>query len=138
MFFDDTFTKEESIDRLLTLSHFSGEDFDLKRLRRTTPPPWTFTLSDPEIEFEGKRFCFTGTFEYGNRKEYEQATKREGGSVGDLTEKTDYLVVGMYFARSRKIMRGKVLRHKHGKPAIIREEDWKKELISLSISDFLR
>ncbi len=135
------FTEEEIMDFLLTLSHFSGEDLDSKRLQRVTPQIFTSDFGIEEIEemkFEGKMFCFTGTFEYGNREECEQATKKEGGLVGDLTEETDYLVVGTYFVRSKKVTRGKILRYKHEKLEIISEEYWKKKLTSLSISDFLR
>ena len=135
------FTEEETIDFLLTLSHFSGQDLDSKRLQRVTPQIFTpnFGMEEiEEIEFEGKMFCFTGTFEYGNREECEQGHKERGRIGRDLTEETDYLVVGTYFVRSKKVTRGKILMYKHEKPAIISEEYWKKKLTSLSIGDFLK
>lgn len=143
MLSDKVLDEEESKELLQTLTNLSGGDFELGALRRSAPT--FFDSPVPEIEFEGKEFCFTGTFAYGNREECEQAVKNMGGSVGDLTKKTDYLVVGIYVTDSwvssslgGEIAAGKGLRYRHGRPVIVGEEDWKKKLEKKLISEFLR
>ena len=50
---------------------------------------------DPEITFEGKTFCFTGTSSRATRKEVAQWIEDHGGTYRDnVTKQTDYLVVG--------------------------------------------
>lgn len=50
---------------------------------------------DPEITFEGKIFCFTGTSSRATRKEIAQWIEDHGGAYRDsVTKQTDYLVVG--------------------------------------------
>ena len=65
-------------------------------------PEYTSTspeyLDNPQpkcISFGGKRFCLTGIFAFGPRRECTIATVNSGGDVSEyITLKTDYLVVG--------------------------------------------
>lgn len=46
------------------------------------------------IEVTGRMFCFTGDFVFGQRSNCERAIEQRGGSVGGVTKKLHYLVVG--------------------------------------------
>lgn len=48
----------------------------------------------PPILFQGRRFCFTGTFKYGGRLKCEAAVSKLGATAGELVIGTHYLVVG--------------------------------------------
>jgi hypothetical protein len=48
----------------------------------------------PPIIFPDKRFCFTGTFNYGDRWECEEAVEERGGECGGIAQRTHYLVIG--------------------------------------------
>jgi len=51
--------------------------------------------SDPEIEFEGKTFCFTGRCQNGQRDKLEAMVREQGGITrSGVSRKLDYLVVG--------------------------------------------
>jgi len=58
------------------------------------PPTTIYDYPPPRIEFIGKRFCFTGTFVYGERWECEKAVEDRGAECGALAQRTHYLVVG--------------------------------------------
>ena len=84
----------------------------------------------PRMEYEGKRFCFTGTFEWGKRKDCEEKVKNLGGRLGGINKSLDYLVVGKYESESwihgqygRKIEKAMELRQNFP-VAIISEEHW--------------
>ncbi len=89
--------KEELLD---TLNRFSNRDFELgETLKASTLP-----LCDPSptLSFVGKNFCFTGTFNFGQRKHCEDAVFKLGALAGSLNRKTDYLVIGVYATESWK------------------------------------
>lgn len=138
---DKVLDKEESAELLDTLSNLSLETlsklffdfslggFKLGEMRESTSA--FFDSPFPEIELEGKVFCFTGTFAYGGRKECERIVKNNGGSVDNLTRKTDYLVVGIYAtdlwlnsSLGHKLKKSVMYRDKYGTPAIVSEEEW--------------
>lgn len=51
--------------------------------------------SEPNVTFKGKTFCITGILKRGNRKELAQQIEILGGiPTGNVTKKTDYLIVG--------------------------------------------
>ena len=56
----------------------------------------------PSLIFGGRSYCFTGTFNYGGRKECEGIVTSRGGRAGSLTKKTDVLVIGLYATESWK------------------------------------
>lgn len=51
--------------------------------------------SEPDILFDGKRFCITGVLKSGNRENLKQIISDMGGiPTNTVTMKTDYLIVG--------------------------------------------
>lgn len=58
--------------------------------------PTSLPLSHPvpELSFYGKRYCFSGTFDYGTRNRCEQAVKKRGATAGNIAKCTDFLVIG--------------------------------------------
>jgi hypothetical protein len=90
----------ESSDLFDTLNHFVHDDFELGESLKATSLP----LNDPEpdLDFLGYRYCFTGTFTFGKRKQCEEAIIDRGGTAGSLTQKTNFLVVGTYATDSWK------------------------------------
>lgn len=91
---------EECRDLLDTLNSFSSRDFELGEVLKAT----TLPLCDPApvLRFDGRRYCFTGTFGFGNRAECEAEVTARGGSAGSLTKATQVLVIGMYATESWK------------------------------------
>lgn len=119
----------EREELLQTLETFSGNDIEIgETLKSTTlplcdPPP---TLSFPDVAY-----CFTGTFNYGGRRQCEQAVVDRGGICGSLTRKTDVLVIGVYATESwkhsafgHKIMKACEMRDSGVPIAIVAEEHW--------------
>ena len=88
--------------------------------------------ADPEIEFEGKHFAFTGVSEKASRTEIEQRIEQAGGIFQpNPTKKTDYLVVGncgnqcwAFAAYGRKIEKAMDLRKKGCNLVIVNEIDF--------------
>lgn len=91
---------DECKDLLDTLSAFSNRDFELGEVMKSSALP----LCDPAptLLFDGYRFCFTGTFNFGSRRDCEAAVEARGGVAGSLTQKTQVLVIGMYATESWK------------------------------------
>jgi NAD-dependent DNA ligase len=91
---------EECRDLLDTLNSFSSRDFELDEVLKAT----TLPLCDPAptLRFEGNRYCFTGTFNFGGRRDCEDAVAERGGSACSLTKATNVLVIGMYATESWK------------------------------------
>jgi NAD-dependent DNA ligase len=56
----------------------------------------------PSLSFAHQRYCFTGTFNFGPRKDCEAAVTALGAQAGGLTQKTNVLVVGIYATESWK------------------------------------
>jgi hypothetical protein len=95
------------------------------------------------LEFKDKRYCFTGTFQFGHRWECEIAVEERGGSVGDIARCTDYLVIGsgvtdswMHSTFGRKINRAKVWIDQGASIAIVSEEHWVKHIRKTDGRDF--
>jgi len=98
MLSDSVLDNEEASELLSLLNKLSGSDFDLGELQKAT----TLPLCDPEpkIIAKNKRFCFTGTFAFGNRKACEAAVIDRAGTVGGVSKSTNYLVIGTYVTDS--------------------------------------
>jgi NAD-dependent DNA ligase len=121
--------KDEHAELLDTLNRFSNRDFELgESLKATTLP-----LDEPEppLTFQGNRYCFTGTFNYGQRKQCEAAVVERGAEVGGLTQKTNVLVVGIYATESwkhsafgNKILKACEYREQGHPIAIVSEKHW--------------
>lgn len=86
----------------------------------------------PEIEVEGKVFCFTGESHRASRKEIAEIISSYGGVCrGSVSKKTDYLVVGnggnrcwAYACYGRKIEDAVNLRKEGAHVVIVNETDF--------------
>lgn len=116
-----------------TLEKFSAGGVELgETLKATTLP---LCAPPPDITFAHKRFTFTGTFTFGQRKDCEAAAEKRGGQHGSITKKTDYLVIGTYATDSwkhssfgNKILKACEYRDKGVPISIVSEEHWLKFL----------
>lgn len=87
----------------------------------------------PEITIIGMHFAFTGRFEFGSRKECQEAILSRGGFITDgVTSKTDVLVIGSDESPAwangnygNKIEAAMIRRMEHGKPVIVTEAYWR-------------
>lgn len=100
MLSDGVLDPEESKELHETLRKFSGGNFELGELQKSCELP--LDTPAPEINCVGNSFCFTGTFAFGTRKDCEAAVTRLGGRFGPLSQKTNFLVVGVYATESWK------------------------------------
>jgi hypothetical protein len=64
---DGRLNSEEAAELLMVLKGFCAGDFELGELMKPSSLP--LDEPPPEIVFPGSRFCFTGTFAFGTRKE---------------------------------------------------------------------
>lgn len=126
---DGVLDDEEKASLLDTLGRFSNRDFELGELLK----PSTLPLCEPppSLEFEGRTYCFTGTFNLGTRKDCEKAVAERGGATGGLTKKIDVLVIGAYVTDSwkhstfgNKIMQASAWREEGRAIAIVSEQHW--------------
>ena len=132
---DGVLDDQESVELFDTLKRFAGGEWEIGELVKST----TLPLDEPPplIAFAGRVFCFTGTFAFGTRKDCESAVEERGGAPGgNVTNKTDYLVVGAYATDSwihssygRKIESAAEKRAKTGSPCIIGESHWQSFLV---------
>ena len=87
---------------------------------------------DPEILFEGRVFCFTGTASRGRRKDLEATVRKLGGDCCSVpSSKTDYLVIGAdgnpcwtYACYGRKVEKAVSLRRKGVQILLVHELDF--------------
>lgn len=126
---DGVADEEECLDLRDTLNSFSNRDFELGEVMKSTSLP----LCDPApcLEFNGIRYCFTGTFNFGGRRECEMAVELRGGNAGSLTQKTNVLVIGMYATESwkhsafgTKILKAVDMRENGIPLSIVSEDHW--------------
>lgn len=90
----------------------------------------------PQIVFEGKTFCFTGKFAFGQRKDCEAAVVRMGGQhQSKVTTRLDYLVIGflgnedwMHSSFGRKIQQALDFNARGRNIAIVSEDAWAQAL----------
>lgn len=97
---DGVVDPDECADLLSTLEAFSAGDYELGEALKATSLP----LCDPPpaMDFRGRAYCFTGTFNFGQRRHCEAEVIARGASCGGLTRKTDFLVIGAYATESWK------------------------------------
>jgi NAD-dependent DNA ligase len=129
MLADNRLDADESKELCETLTKFSGGDFELGEVLKSSTLP--LDEPPPDVLFENKRFCFTGTFAYGCRKDCEIAVEQLGAEAGSLTQKTNYLVIGIYATESwmhstfgRKIERAAEMRGEGLPISLIGEQHW--------------
>jgi NAD-dependent DNA ligase len=132
---DGLLDSEEAADLLATLNAFSDRDFELGEVLKST----TLPLCDPDpdpLQFENMSYCFTSTFNYGSRKDCEQAVLDRGGECGSLRKSTDILVIGLYPTESwkhssfgTKIIKAADMRATGIPIAIVSEAHWATDLL---------
>jgi len=100
------------------------ERFDLP----TTLP---LTQPEPHVEFDGRRFCLTGTFVFGPRKVVSSEIAKWGGEVVDSIGRADFLIIGAcvsdawkFTTHGRKIEEAVSLVESGRRLAIISEQHW--------------
>lgn len=130
---DGVADQEECEDLLATLTTFTG-DADLGEAQKATTLP--LCQPAPLLTFDGKHYCFTGTFSYGQRRHCEQAVAERGAIGGSLTKKTDVLVVGAYATESwkhssfgNKILKAAEMRAEGLPISIVSEQHWVAHLV---------
>jgi hypothetical protein len=113
-----------------TLNAFSDTSFELGEVLKPTTLP--LCSPAPDVQFPGRSFCFTGTFNLGRRTECEKAVEEHGAYAGSLTQDTNYLVIGAYVTDSwlhstcgTKIIKAMTMRDEKQLPiSIISEQHW--------------
>ena len=130
---DGVFDTNETALLLETLNSFSSRDFELGEVLKAS----TLPLCDPPppLVFDGRNYCFTGTFIYGQRKACEAAVSLRGGQAGGLSRKTDVLVIGAYATESwkhssfgNKILQATEWRDQGQPISIVSEQHWTEHL----------
>ena len=126
----DTDECEELLD---TLNKFSNRDFELGEVLKATTIP--LCRPAPKLYFEGAKYCFTGSFIFGRRRECEIAVADRGAEVGGISRKTTFLVIGAYATDSwkhssfgNKILQACEWRDSGVPISIVAEEHWAKSL----------
>lgn len=135
MLADGIVDDDEKKELLETLNAFSDRESGTGELLKSASLP--LDAPAPMLTFQGKRYCFTGTFNYGQRKDCEAAVTAVGASVGSLTQKTNVLVIGVYATESwkhssfgNKIMMACDWRDRGIPIAIVAEDHWLKSIRS--------
>lgn len=128
---DDFLDKEEAGELREIMLQFMGglETQDVYVPLSTTIP---LDNPPPEVIFDNRLFCFTGTFLIGKRREVEEMTRKLNGRVHkDVVMKLDYLVVGTMATSDwkhahygRKIERAVMYRERGCGVKIIHEDWW--------------
>ncbi len=126
---DSSVAPDEATELLETLNALGTTDFELGEVLKATSLP--LCNPAPSLSFAGVRYCFTGTFNFGQRKACEQAVSALGAEAGSLTKKTNVLVVGMYATESwkhssfgNKILNASEMRSNGVPISIVSEEHW--------------
>lgn len=124
---------EECRDLLDTLNSLASRDFELGEVLKATTLP--LCNPAPTLLFEGQSYCFTGTFNYGQRKHCEAAVAERGGNYGSLTRKTNVLVIGLYATESwkhssfgNKVVKAAEMRAEGVPITIVSEAHWAEHL----------
>lgn len=112
---DDLVDATEHGELLETLNSFSNRDFELGEVMKPTSLP--LCNPAPELTFDGRLYCFTGTFNFGQRKHCEKAVTDRGATAGGLNQKTEILVIGAYATESWK--------HSSFGNKIVQASDWR-------------
>lgn len=125
--------EQEDLQELLQAVTGEREDTPIAERKSTQLP-----LDDPmpDLNFDGRLFCFTGKFTFGTRNACQEAVVHLSGQCqSNPTKKTDYLVIGFLGSRDwihtthgRKIEAVVQNRQKGARTAIIDEDHWVKNL----------
>ena len=103
--------------------HELGEEISSSELPLCTP--------EPNVTHHQMRYCFTGSFGFGSRRDCENKARDLGAEIGTLTRKTNYLVIGKDVTESwkhstygNKIIKAVEMREKGVPISIIGEHLW--------------
>ena len=120
---------DECNDLLAALTAFTAGDAELGEASKATSLPLCDPM--PRLIFEGRAYCFTGTFSFGQRQHCEQAVVSRGGTSGSLTRGTNVLVIGSYATESwkhssfgNKILKAADMRNAGVPISIVSEAHW--------------
>jgi NAD-dependent DNA ligase len=93
-----------------------------------------FDTPQPEILFAKRAFIFTGAFDFGSRKDCQNAVVSKGGFAPDhksVSQSIHYLVIGTKGSKAwrrgsygNKIEDAILARREYGSPAIVSEKHW--------------
>lgn len=126
---DDELGPEEAAELVVALNALSGAGFELGEVGKSCELPFCSPM--PAILFQDRQFSFTGTFNYGSRKDCELSVVERGGRCGNVTRRTNVLVIGHYATESwmhssfgDKIIRACELRQGGNPICIVSEEHW--------------
>ncbi|MCB4769063.1 BRCT domain-containing protein [Ancylobacter sp. Lp-2] len=130
---DGVVDEQEKLELFETLESFSAGNLELGEVLKSTSLP--LCRPAPALSFAGKRYCFTGTFTFGQRKHCEAAVTERGAQVGNITQKTQVLVIGAYATESwkhssfgNKILQAVEWRSEGLPIPIVSEEHWRRHL----------
>ncbi len=134
---DDYLDEGEATDLFDTLKAIVGGEFELGEAAKSSTLP--LCNPEPKVIVAERRFCFTGTFLFGKRRDCESRLKSVGGTSGSLTQKTNYLVIGNYATDSwkhssagNKILKAVEYRERGIPINIISEPYWLRAVESIS------
>jgi NAD-dependent DNA ligase len=134
IFEDGVIDEDERADLMGDLERLTASDFELGEVLKATTLP--LCAPPPELSFDGKRYCFTGTFTFGKRRICEAEVTARGAKTGNLANSTDFLVIGEYATESwkqeafgRKIEKAVSMRDDGTGVSIISEAHWRKSLV---------
>lgn len=130
---DGRLEDDEALDLLSTLDHLSSRDFEHGEVLKSSDLP--VCTPAPELIFEDRNYCFTGTFNFGRRADCEKAVREKGAQPGSLTKKTDFLIIGVYATESwrhssfgNKIVKACEMRDEGVPISIVSEAHWQRFL----------
>ena len=128
--YEEAKNSNKNIELLKLLDGLVGGKTEVGECLRAT----TLWLDDPppEVRFEDRKFCLTGKFSHGRRRQCEDEIRTRGGRCQQSPAKTtDYLVIGSYAegtwiqsAYGRKIEKAVALRASGLPVRIISETHW--------------
>lgn len=129
MLSDGVLDADEQRDLFEALRSFGSDRIEVGEVQKPTTLPYTNPA--PSLTFPERRYCFTGTFGFGTRKDCEAAISTRGGLAGSLTEATHFLIVGSYATESwkhssfgNKISKAVDMQRKGIPIAIVAEDHW--------------
>ncbi|MFU7528291.1 BRCT domain-containing protein [Qipengyuania sp. ASV99] len=133
MLSDGELDVDEQTELLETLGGLTGGRVELGEVLKATTLP--ICRPPPILAFSDQKYCFTGTFAFGQRKQCEAAIIERGGSAGSLTMKTNVLVIGEYATESwkhssmgNKILKAVEMRDQGFSISIVDEQHWRQFL----------
>lgn len=133
MLSDSYFSPDERVELLQLLQALTGGHIEIGEILKSSDLP--ICSPKPILQFEGIRYCFTGTFAFGERKRCEAAVYERGGLAGSLTRQTEVLVVGAYATPSwkhssmgNKIIKAVEMREQGLPISIVDEDHWRRFL----------